>query len=43
MDDYPPLHLQGRGTAEGGGGAFFPEETVPPASLVPLPTKSWGG
>jgi hypothetical protein len=41
---FPPLHLQGRGTAEGGGGASsaasFPSTRL---RLVPLPRKSGGG
>src|SRR5438132_1945801 len=41
---YPPRHLPGRGTAVGGGRALERiRRTPPPASLVPLPTKSWGG
>src|SRR3954451_2759586 len=31
--DSPPLHLQGRWTTEGGGGAFFDPRKTPPSVL----------
>jgi hypothetical protein len=41
---FPPLHLQGRGIAGGGGGVLHPwNKAPPPAPLLPLPSKSRGG
>src|SRR5689334_18043654 len=41
--EHPLQLLLGRGTAEGGGGILQRGKAAPPASLVILPTKSWGG